>query len=464
MSRLREGLRALRGAFSGEARDWTQGPIAPALLLLSVPMVIEMSMESLFALVDLFWVAKLGSDAVAVVGTTESMLSILYALAMGVSMAAAATVARRIGEKQRDAAATAAVQGVLLALLIAAPLCLFGGWFAPQLLAAMGTSEATVAACGGYTRIMFGGNATILLLFVMNAIFRGAGDAAIAMRVLLLANGINLVLDPCLIFGWGPFPELGVEGAAIATNIGRGIGVLYQLSQLHRVGGHFRVERRHLRVDPPVLAALTRFSLTGMVQSLVQTSSWIGLVRVLAGFGEAAVAGYTIGIRVIIFGLLPAWGMASAAATMVGQSLGAKDPRRAEQSVWLAGRFNLAFLGAIGLSFVLAAPWIVGHFTADATVAAFAVDCLRTISYGFLFFAFGMVLAQSFNGAGDPWTPTWINLLCFWLFELPLAWFLAHHTALGAAGVFWAIFASFALFTVVAAVVFRRGKWKSMVV
>ncbi len=464
MNRLRAAARALRAAFVGEARDYTSGPIAPALLLLAVPMVVEMSMESLFALVDIFWVAKLGRDATAVVGTTESLLSILYALAMGVSMAAAATVARRIGEKERDAAATAAVQGVALALLIALPVGLLGGWFAPELLAAMGTPDSTIASSGGYARVMFGGNATILLLFVMNAIFRGAGDAAIAMRVLLLANGINLVLDPCLIFGWGPFPRLGIEGAAIATNIGRGVGVLYQLAMLRRVGGQFRVERRHLRLQPAVLGAMTRFSLTGVVQSLVQTSSWVGLVRVLASFGEAAVAGYTIGIRVVIFGLLPSWGMASAAATMVGQSLGAKDPQRAERSVWMAGRWNLAFLGVVGLGFIFGAEWIVRFFSDDPSVAAHAIDCLRTISYGFVFFAFGMVLGQSFNGAGDPWTPTWINLVCFWLFEIPLAWFLARHTALGAAGVFWAIFAAFSLFTVVAGLLFRRGKWKVKVV
>ncbi len=448
---------ALRGA----QRDYTTGPIPRALLLLAVPMVIEMSMESLFAVVDVFWVSRLGSSAVAVVGLTESMLALVYALAMGLSMAAAATVARRIGEKDRDGAAIAAVQVIALGLLIALPLGFAGGGTARHLLAVMGAAPETVANGGGYTVVMLGGNATILLLFLMNSLFRGAGDATIAMRTLWLANGLNLVLDPCLIFGWGPFPEMGVAGAAVATNIGRGIGVLFQLCQLLRGRGQLRVERRHLQLAPAPMASIVRLSGAGIVQSLIGTASWLGLVRVLARFGDAALAGYTIGMRVVIFGLLPSWGMANAAATMVGQGLGAKDPERAERSVWLASRYNLFFLGAIGLFFVLGAPWIVAFFTTEPEVARYAVGCLRTVSYGFIFFAYGMVLAQAFNGAGDPWTATWINLGCFWFFEIPLAIVLANHTPLGPHGVFWSIFASFSLFTVVSAWLFKRGRWKT---
>jgi len=464
----RRGARALRDAFAGAPRDWTQGPIAPSLLLLALPMVVEMSMESLFALVDIFWISRLApavaEPAVAVVGTTESLLSILYALAMGIGGATAAIVARRVGEKRREKAAEAAVQEIAVALAIALLLGVAGGLGSRWLLAQMGMPQATIDAAGGYATVMFGGNATVVLLFVMNAIFRGAGDAAIAMRVLLLANSINLVLDPCLLFGWGPFPEMGVAGAAVATNIGRGVGVLYQLSQLVRHGARCEVFRRHLRLVPDVLRTLARLAGTGTLQSLIQTTSWVGLLKVLNQFGDAAVAGYTFGIRVVIFGLLPSWGLASAAATMVGQSLGAKDPARAAKSVWLAGSWNLAVLSVVGAFFALATPWIVGFFTDEPDVAAHAIAALRTISYGFPFFAFGMVFAQAFNGAGDPWTPTWINFGAFWCFELPLATLLANQAGLGPSGVFWAIGAAFSLFTVVAALLFRRGKWQAKVV
>lgn len=485
----RKPFRAVADALAGRPRDYTAGSMSGALLLLAIPMVIEMSMEALFALVDIYWVSHIarapGSSVnpVAVIGNTEALLSILYALAIGISTAVAATVARRIGEKQRDGAAVAAVQGIAMAIGVAAIVAVSCGACSRQLLALMGTSQATIDECGSYATVMFCGNATIVLLFVMNAIFRSAGDAAIAMRVLLLANGINLVLDPFLIFGWGPFPELGVTGAAVATNTGRGIGVLYQLYRLTRPGGQFHIERRHFRIVGDVLRSITRLACTGAFQSLVMTSSWLGLVKVLNRYGEPAVAGYTIGIRVVLFGLLPSWGLASAAAVMVGQSLGAKDPDRAARSVWLAGKWNLVVLTCVGALFAGFAPQIVAAFSDDAVVAAHAIDCLRSISYGFPFFAFGMVFAQAFNGAGDPWTPTWINFACFWLFEQPFARLmaagvlffpdaptaaiavpLAVPTYLGPAGVFWAISAAFALSTVVAGLLFRRGKWKEKVV
>lgn len=484
----RRAARAVGDALAGRPRDYTAGSMRGSLLLLAIPMVIEMSMESLFALVDIWWVAQIprtaGSDAdpVAIVGTTESLLSILYALAMGVSMAAAATVARRIGEKDREAAAVAAVQGISLAALLAALLGVAGGLCSRELLALMGARPETIAEHGGYATVMFGGNVTVMLLFVLNSVFRSAGDAAIAMRVLLLANGLNLILDPCLIFGWGPFPELGVTGAAVATNIGRGIGVLYQLTQLVRPGRQFQVLPRHWRIEREVIAPMVRRAWTGAFQSLVMTTSWVGLVKVISRYGESAVAGYTIGIRVVIFGLLPSWGIASAAATMVGQSLGAKDPARAASAVWLAGRCNLVVLVTVGALFFFGAPWIVAGFTSaqdPAAVATNAIACLRLIAVGFPFFAFGMCFTQAFNGAGDPWTPTWINLACFWLVEQPLARLLAGGvllfpdvaagavnvpTVLGPAGVYWAISAAFALFAVLAGVLFHRGKWKAQVV
>lgn len=491
----RRVVRAVGDALAGRPRDYTAGSMSWSLLLLAIPMVIEMSMESLFALVDIWWVAQIprapgsAADPVAVVGTTEAMLSILYALAMGVSMAAAAAVARRIGEKDKEGAAVAAVQGVVMAVVIAAVMGIAGGLCSDSLLALMGATPETIEHHGAYATVMFGGNATVMLLFVLNSIFRSAGDAAIAMRVLLLANGLNLLLDPCLIFGWGPFPELGVTGAAVATNIGRGVGVLYQLWQLARPGRQFIVERRHWRIAREVLVPMVRRAWTGAFQSLVMTTSWVGLVKVLSRYGETAVAGYTIGIRVVIFGLLPSWGIASAAAAMVGQSLGAKDPARAESAVWMAARWNLVVLTAVGAFFFFGAPWVVAGFTdsADApAVAENAIACLRLIAVGFPFFAFGMCFSQAFNGAGDPWTPTWMNLAAFWLFEQPLARLLAGGVLLypdaatgaaaadgalgsvprflGPSGVYWAISAAFALFAVVAGVLFRRGKWKEQVV
>ncbi|HKO16861.1 MAG TPA: MATE family efflux transporter, partial [Gemmatimonadaceae bacterium] len=364
------------------------------------------------------------------------------------------------GERDADGAARAAVQALLLGGGVALVLGVLGARFAPRVLEVMGASPSVVAGGGSYARIMLGGNATVLLLFLINAIFRGAGDAAIAMRVLWLANAINIALGPCLIFGLGPFPRLGVAGAALATNIGRGTGVLYALSRLLRPGSRIDIRARHIRLDRPVLRRLTRLSATGALQTLVGTASWIALVRILAAFGGAVVAGYTIGMRVIMFALLPSWGLANAAATMVGQALGARKPDRAERAVWIAGTYNLAFLGSIGLAFVLGAGPIVGIFTSDPGVRPFAVDCLRVIALGFVFYAYGMVLAGSFNGAGDTTTPTVLNVLVFWIGEIPLAYALAHVLKLGPHGVFVAIALSFSLLALLSAIIFRRGRWK----
>jgi len=450
----------VREAIRGSHHDYTSGPIGRAIVLLAIPMVMEMVMESVFAVVDVFWVAHLGANAVATVGLTESMLALVYSAAMGLSIGVTAMVARRIGEKNPAGAAEAAVQGIALGLIVAAVVGTAGALLAPRLLGVMGASPEVIAVGSTYTRIMLGGNVVILLLFLINAIFRGAGDAAIAMRVLWLANAINILLGPCFIFGLGPFPELGVTGAAVATTIGRGTGVLYQLYRLVRRDGRIVIRREQLTLRPVVMRTLLRLSGTGTFQVLVGTASWIGLVRIISTFGAAAVAGYTIGIRIIIFALLPSWGLSNAAATMVGQGLGAGKPERAERAVWLAAFYNMLFLGTVGLAFVLLADPIVLLFTTDAAVAPVAAQCLRVISYGFLFYAYGMVLTQSFNGAGDTWTPTWLNLCCFWLWEIPLAWVLAHRVGLGPLGAFLAVTAAFSTLAVASAVLFRRGRWK----
>ncbi|MCZ6918520.1 MAG: MATE family efflux transporter [Gemmatimonadetes bacterium] len=451
---------ALREAIRGSQQDFTTGPIRRAILLLAVPMVLETAMESIFAVVDVFFVSRLGSDAIAVVGLTEGMMSLVYTVAIGLSIGVTAMVARRIGEKDPDGAARTAVQAVVLGLGIAGALGLVAGVLAPRLLGLMGASQAVIEMGSSYTRIMLGANGTVLLLFMINAIFRGAGDAAIAMRVLWLANGINIVLDPTLIFGLGPFPELGVQGAAVATNIGRGTAVLVQLYVLARVGGRVKVLAHHLALNLRIMWQLIRLSGTGTFQVFVGTASWIALIRILSLFGSEVVAGYTIGIRLIIFALLPSWGMSNAAATMVGQALGAKNPDRAEEAVWLAGFYNMVALGIVGVIFIVFAPQIVAVFTEEAEPARYGIMCLRIVSLGFLFYAYGMVLTQSFNGAGDTWTPTVINIFCFWLFELPVAYILAVVLGFEARGVFIAMTLAFSLLAVVSAIFFRRGKWK----
>jgi putative MATE family efflux protein len=460
-----EGLwSAIRESLRGSHRDYTVGPIGRAVILLAIPMVLEMFMESLFAVTDIFWVSHLGPEAAATVGLTESLLTLIYALAIGLSIGATAMVARRIGERNPDGAARAAVQALLLALIMSIAIALVCAPLAPKLLALMGASTSVVAHGSTFTRVMLAGNATVVMLFMINAIFRGAGDAAIAMRVLWLANSINIILGPLLIFGVGPFPRLGVVGAAVATNIGRGTGALYALSRLVRSGGRFDIRRQHVRLEPAIMSRLLRLSSTATFQVFIGMASWIGLARIVASFGTDVVAGYIVGIRVVVFALLPSWGMSNAAATMVGQALGARNPDRAERAVWKAGFYNMIFLGVIGLIFILFARPIVNIFTSDPNVVPYGVDCLRIISYGFLFYAYGMVLGQSFNGAGDTWTPTIINLFVFWLWELPLAYFLALHLAMGPRGVFIAITIAFSTLAVVSAIVFRRGRWKTRVV
>ena len=450
----------VREAIRGTHHDYTSGPIGRAIILLAVPMVLEMVMESVFAVVDVFWVAHLGPNAVATVGLTESMLTLVYTAAMGLSIGVTAMVARRIGEKNPAGAAEAAVQGIALGVIAAAFIAVAGVLLAPKLLGIMGASPDVIAMGHNYTRVMLGGNIVILLIFLINAIFRGAGDAAIAMRVLWLANWINIILGPLLIFGVGPFPRLGVTGAAIATTIGRGTGVLYQLYRLWRRDGRVVIHRDEIALKPAVMKTLLRLSGTGTFQVFIGMASWIGLTRINASFGAEGLAGYTIAIRIIIFALLPSWGLANAAATMVGQALGAGKPERGEEAVWRAAFYNVIFLGTAGLLFITLANPIAHVFTRDPAVASVATDCLRIISYGYLFYAYGMVLTNSFNGAGDTWTPTWLNLFCFWLWEIPLAWLLARHFSLGPQGVAWAVTIAFSTLAVASAVLFRRGRWK----
>jgi len=419
-----------------------------------------MVMESLFAVVDVFWVSHLGNEAIAAVGLTESVMSLIYAVAIGISIAATAIVARRIGEKDPARASHAAAQIVLLGLLCAAALGLVLGGFAPHILRLMGADDATLATGTPFARIMLGGNVTVFLIFLLNAIFRGAGDAVLAMRTLWLANGLNILLDPCFIFGWGPFPELGLAGAAVATNCGRGLGVAYQLWHLSGAHGRLRLRRANFLPDAALLRSILATARNGVAQLLINTTSWIGLYKILAGFGSASLAGYTIAIRVVIFALMPAWGLANAGATLVGQNLGAQKPARAEAAVRIATRFNILFLGVIGLVFVLASGPIARLFTRDPEVLLHASRALWIISLAFPFYAAGMCLEAAFNGAGDTWTPTRLNFFFFWLGQVPLAWLLAGPLGLGPLGVFIAVPVSFSALASATYVLFRRGRWK----
>ena|SRR5664279_2471483 len=451
---------SLREAIRGSHQDFTTGNLNRAILLLAVPMVLEMVLESLFAVVDVFWVAHLGANAVATVGLTESLLSLVFAVGLGLSLSTTAMVARRIGEKDPAGAAVAGVQaialGLAVSLAIGAP-CLL---FAPHLLRLMGASPEIVAVGSGYARIALGGSGVLLLLFLNNAIFRGTGDAAIAMRILWVSNIINLVLDPCFIFGLGPFPRLGVTGAAVATITGRSIGVVYQFYRLLRGTERIRILRRQIRINLHVLLRLARVSLTGILQFAIAHTSWIGLVRIVSMFGAAALAGYTIAIRIVIFAILPAWGLSNAAATLVGQNLGAKQPERAEQSVWRTGIYNMLFLGSVGVLFIFFAEPLIRLFSQDPAVVPLGAACLRIVSYGNVGYAYGMVMLQAFNGAGDTVTPTFVYLFGFWLLEIPLAYWLAIPAHLRSNGVFIAIVIAETAIAGASAILFKRGRWK----
>jgi putative MATE family efflux protein len=447
-------------AIRGSHQDFTTGSLNRAIFLLAVPMVLEMVLESLFAVVDVFWVGRLGANAVATVGLTESMLSLVFSVGMGLSLSTTAMVARRIGEKDPEGAAVAGVQAIALGLFISVAIGIPCFLFAPNLLRLMGASPEIVATGSGYTRICLGGSFAVLLLFLNNAIFRGAGDAAIAMRLLWVSNIINLVLDPCLIFGWGPFPRLGVTGAALATLTGRSIGVIYQFYRLMHGTKRLRILTSQIRLRIDVLLRLLRVSFTGILQFAIAHTSWIGLVRIVSIFGAAALAGYTIAIRIEIFVILPSWGLSNAAATLVGQNLGAGHPERAEKAVWRTGFYNVIFLGLVGLIFIFFAEPIIRLFTHDPAVVPLGADCLRIVSYGNIGYAYFMVMMQAFNGAGDTITPTIVNFFGFWLLEIPLAYWLAIPMHMRSNGAFFSIAIAETTMAAVSAILFKQGRWK----
>ena len=468
-------------AFAGSERDFTTGSIGAAIFLLAVPMIAEMMMESIFGIVDIFFVSHLGADAVAVVGLTESMLAIVFALGMGLSIGATATVSRRTGENDPEGAARSAAHAIYLGVLVSLILGAIGIAFAPQFLRALGAEPRVIEMGVPFTRIMLGGNFVIVFLFLLNAIFRGAGDASVAMRVLFCANLINIFLSPCFVFGpdifgvlhinapawllahW-PFPRLDVMGAAVGTTIGRGVGVALAASYLLRARGRITIQKKHWKFDREILSNLVRIAAPAILQLIISTASWSVLVRVVAGFGSEAIAGYVIGLRVIIFVLLPAAGLSNAASTLVGQNLGADKPDRAQTSVWRAAWINAAFLSSVGLLLLTFGTKIVGWFTTDPAVMGYGASALHIVSLGFLFYGFGMVLEGAFNGAGDTWTPTYLNLFCFWIVEIPLAYVLSYHFGLGPNGVFWAIMVAFSTLAVLSATLFQRGKWKTKTV
>lgn len=449
-------------AVRGKEKNFISGNINRAIFMLSIPMILEMVMESLFAVVDIFFVGKVSVNAVATVALTESVIMIIYAIAIGLSMAATAVVARRIGEKKEEKAAEASMQAIFLAVFISLFFSISGIFFAKDILRLMGGEPALVQEGYGYTKIMLGGNITVMLLFLINAIFRGAGDASVAMRVLWIANGLNIILDPIFIFGLGPIPAFGVDGAAIATNTGRGIGVLIQILALTGGKSVIRIAWTHVKVQAEVILNLVKISLGGIGQYMIGTLSWLFLVRISAVFGSEVLAGYAIAFRIIMFTILPSWGLANAAATLVGQNLGAQQPERAEQSVWKCAFYNMIFLAVVSLIFGIWAEEFVRLFSSESEVVKYGSLALRVICFGYVFFAYGMVIGQSFNGAGDTRTPTIINFFCFWMFEVPLAWVLSRTFEFGPFGIFLAIAVAVVLYAVVSISIFRRGRWKTV--
>lgn len=460
-NRIKLFCRELSLAVRGTDVDYTTDRLRRAILFLAIPMVLEMTMESLFVVVDVFFIAKLGSEAVAAVGLTDSVITVVYAISVGLAVGITAMVARRIGEKDPERASHTAVQAIIVGIILAMPISLLGISQAKNILHMMGASDSVIRIGSGYTTILIGGSSTIILLFVINAVFRGAGDAIFAMRTLWLANFINIVLDPCLIFGLGPFPELGLSGAAVATTIGRGLGVVFQLWLLFRGRGRIRIQLSQMKLKTKIMVRLLRISLGGILQYIIAVASWIGLVRIIAIFGSTVIAGYTIAIRIIIFTFLPSWGIANAASTLVGQSLGAKNPERAEKAVWKIALINLVFLGTISLLLIIFPVAVARIFTSDPEIILYARDCLRFIAFGYVFIACGTVIVHAFNGAGDTYTPSVINFICYWLFQIPLAYLLAVPVGLNARGVFIAIAFAESLLALVAIAVFRRGKWKN---
>ncbi len=452
----------LKMAIAGNQEDFTTGSMRKAIFMLAIPMILEMLMESTFALVDIIFVSQISVNAVATVGLTESVITLLYAVAIGLSMSATAVVARRTGEKDKPGAAKAAVQAIFLGAAVAVIIGIIGIIYPKEILGLMGAEESLIAEGYGYTRILIGGNITIMLLFLINAVFRGAGDASVAMWTLVLSNGLNIILDPIFIFGLGPIPAYGVEGAAIATTIGRGVAVIGQFMILFFGWGRIKIGIKDFVINLPVMWSLIKVSLGGIGQFLIGTSSWVFLMRLVSEFGSEVLAGYTISIRVMMFTLMPAWGMSNAAATLVGQNLGAKRPERAEISVWKTGKYNAIFMAVISVIYLIFAKYIIGLFSDVADVVNYGALSLQVIAAGYIFYAYGMVVTQSFNGAGDTRTPTVINFFCFWVFQLPFAYLAAFTFDWGPSGIFIAITLAEILIAMVSVWLFRKGKWKTV--
>ncbi len=449
-------------ALSGNESDILSGNINRAIILLAIPMTLEMIMESLFAIVDIFFVSKVGVNAIAVVGLTESMLTITYSLGWGLAMGTTAMIARRVGEGENEKASVSAVQTIYLAVIISIPIMLAGIFYSESLLRLMGASEEIISEGSGYTKLSLGFNLIVILLFLINGIFRGAGDAALAMRSLWVANTLNIVLDPLFIFGIGPFPEMGIEGAAVATIIGRSTGIVYQLYHLNRGKGLIKIHKHNWQFKPEIIWKLIKLSSGVTAQFIISSASWIFLMRIVSTFGSTALAGYTLAIRIVIFTLLPAWGFSNAAATMVGQNLGANQPERAEKAVWRTGLFNMIFMGIVMIIFFLFGNSLAAFFSDNQEVVSNAAKCLSIFAMGYLFYAFGMVLVQSFNGAGDTRTPTIMNLFVFWMLQIPLAYFLAIYLGIGAEGAYYSIVISESTFSIVGYFLFKRGRWKTI--
>ena len=457
---MRRGAAFVRESLRDSDIEYTSGSLRRALGLLAIPMMLEMAMESVFAVVDIAFVSRLGTDAIAAVGITEALVTVLYAVAVGLGMGVTAMVSRRIGAGERRAAADVTGQAIWIGAVMSILIGVTGAVYAADMLRLMGASVSVIETGTGFAAVLLGGSASILYLFLLNAAFRGAGDAAIALRSLWLANGLNIVLDPCLIFGLGPFPEMGVTGAAVATTIGRGVGVLYQLWYLFDGRGRLEFHLRHLRIKPAMIARMLMISAGGVGQFLISTSSWIIVMRIVALYGSNAIAAYTIALRILEFVWLPAWGLGNAAATLVGQNLGANQPERAEKSAWLAARYNTVFLTAVGAIIVIVAPGLAGLFSNDPDVVRVGTHCLRILGIGFPVYAVGMIIVQALNGAGDTRTPTVVNLISFWILQIPLAYWLATQVLDSPNGVFAAIVLSETVMTILGVIVFRRGRWK----
>jgi MATE family, multidrug efflux pump len=449
-------------AITGKEQEFTSGSIRRAVFMLSVPMILEMLMESIFAIVDIFYVSQVSVNAVATIGLTESVITLVYAVAIGLSMAATAVVARRIGEKDIKGASQATVQVIFLGISVASIISVIGILFPKEILGLMGAEPDLIAQGYGYTQVLLGGNVTIMLLFLINAVFRGAGNASIAMWTLILSNGLNIILDPMFIFGFGPIPAFGVEGAAIATTIGRGTAVLFQLAVLFYGWSKLKIRVRDLVLRINVMMNLVKVSIGGIGQFLIGTSSWVFLMRIMSEFGSDVLAGYTIAIRVMLFSFMPAWGMSNAAATLVGQNLGANQPDRAEKSVWVTGKYNAYFMAIVSVIYLIFAKQIIMLFNQEPSVVKYGSLCLQVIASGYVFYAYGMVVIQSFNGSGDTKTPTLINFICFWLIQLPFAYIVAIYFDAGPKGVFWSITIAEVMIAIIGIIWFKKGKWKTV--